>query len=83
MIEGLFGPATARAHTIADLDSLHSALLAFSDFVAGVPDIVDVVEINPLVLAVGASRGVLAVDATVRGIAAMPVPDARLAGRLP
>jgi len=65
MIDDLFGPAIARARHIADLDALHAALLAFSDFISDLPEAVDFVEINPLILAAGRTGGVLAIDAAV------------------
>lgn len=67
MIDDLFGRSIERARLIADLDALHAALLAFSDFVADLPDTVDVVEINPLILTPGRSGGVIAIDAAVQG----------------
>jgi succinyl-CoA synthetase beta subunit len=69
MIDDLFGPSIKRARLIADLDALHAALLAFSDFVADLPDAVDVVEINPLILGSGRWGGVTAIDAAVQGSA--------------
>ncbi|MGB9377639.1 MAG: acetate--CoA ligase family protein, partial [Mycobacteriales bacterium] len=66
MINDLFGPAMTRARLITDIDALHEALLAFSDFVADLPDAVDVVEINPLVLASGRRGGVTAIDAAIQ-----------------
>jgi acetate---CoA ligase (ADP-forming) len=67
MIDDLFGPAIIRARRIADLDALHAALLAFSGFVADLPDTVDVLEINPLILASGRTGGVMAIDAALEG----------------
>lgn len=74
MIEQLFGPALPRARAVADLTSLHAAVLAFSDFVADLPDTVDVVEINPLILSFRAGGGVTAIDAAVQQFADAPRP---------
>jgi acyl-CoA synthetase (NDP forming) len=77
LIDGLFAGAAQRARAIVDVESLHAAVLAFSAFVADLPDAVEFVEINPLVLSFGPSGGVHAVDAVV---SAFPAPAADPAG---
>jgi succinyl-CoA synthetase beta subunit len=68
VIERLFGAALPRARRIADLESLHATVLAFSAFVSELPETVDIVEINPLILTRGRPGRVTVIDATVRGV---------------
>ncbi|MDT4946929.1 MAG: hypothetical protein QOH14_3662 [Pseudonocardiales bacterium] len=80
VIERLFGAALPRARRIADLESLHATVLAFSAFVSELPETVDVVEINPLILTSGRPGRVTAIDATVRGVVdSAPAPAQRAA----
>jgi succinyl-CoA synthetase beta subunit len=80
VIEGLFGAALPRARRISDLESLHATILAFSAFVSDLPETVDIVEINPLILTIGRPGRVTAIDATVRGVVDMePAPAQRVA----
>jgi acyl-CoA synthetase (NDP forming) len=69
LIERLFGAAMPRARIVADLDSLHAGVLAFAAFATDLPDDVEVVEINPLVLGYGPSAGVIAIDAALHSCA--------------
>lgn len=67
LIERQFGSALDRARELADLDGLHSAVLSFATALAGLPDAVDTLEVNPLIVSFGGGGGggVVAVDAAI------------------